>query len=61
MLRYKLRTLLIVLALGPAVLYLGGCGPEYTDDRDRRLDQGIQNVDEHAGKIEAAARQDNSP
>jgi hypothetical protein len=47
---YNLRTLLIVLALGPPVLCLLGC-----DSKARRVQQGIEDVGQHAKNVEDAA------
>ena len=57
MFHYKLRTLLIVVALGPPLC--GGCGPAHRYDapsRAERVRQGFRDMDEHAKNIEAEAK-----
>jgi len=53
--RFRLRTLLIVLALGPPVLAalsaLSGC----RNGKVEQIQQGAENVDRHAKDIEHAA------
>lgn len=52
MLRFRLRALLMVLALGPAVLAaLSGC----RNGKVEQIQRGAENVDRHAKEIEKAA------
>ena len=50
--RFRLRTLLIVLALGPPVLAaMSGC----RNGKVEQIQRGAENVDRHAKEIEKAA------
>ena len=55
MLRYKLRKLLIVLALGPPVLLSFGCRDHGGPSRSEQIRQGERNVEQHAKNIDDAA------
>jgi len=62
-LRYQLRTL-ILLAILPPLLVVTGCrkyDPVSKKSKSDDVRKGLEDMGEHAGKIEAATRQDNSP
>ena len=47
---FRLRTLLVALALGPLLICMIGCG-----SKARRVQQGIEDVSQHAKDVEDAA------